>query len=164
MPRLKEERKCSVDGCEEKHEAKGYCIKHYRRITRYGMLESTYDPAVRFHNSYEVITETGCWLWTGWCGSQGYGGLMVKNEAVRAHRLSWELHYGPIPKGLYVCHKCDVKSCVNPDHLFLGTHKDNIQDAIKKGRIKPKEKASKIPRLKGRFSTTQAVTAYLEGR
>lgn len=72
---------------------------------------------------------SGCWLWTGNL-THGYAALGKK----RIHRLMWEREHGPIPQGLYVCHKCDVPLCVNPSHLFLGTQKDNIQDMIQKGR------------------------------
>ena len=165
MPKLKQERKCSVDGCEKKHEAKGYCIMHYRRVTRYGMIESTYDPVVRFHKNYNRDSKTDCWMWTGWTDNKGYGGLMHKNKPLKAHRLSWEIHKGPIPEGLYVCHHCDTPPCVNPDHLFVGTAKDNTHDAIKKGRMKPRENAAKIPRINGRFATkASAIRGYFEGR
>lgn len=157
-------RTCSVEGCDKKHMAKGYCVMHYRRVTRYGMLESTYDPVIRFHQNYIPEPMSGCWLWTGFEHHNGYGGLMIKNVTVLAHRLSWQIHNGPIPKGLCVCHKCDTPFCVNPDHLFLGTNKDNIHDAIRKGRIDFSERTKKQRRNKinGRFVKKSAITNYLE--
>ncbi len=78
---------------------------------------------------------SGCWLWTRPVSTGGYATLCVDGKGKRAHRLSWERHNGPIPIGLYVLHKCDTPSCINPEHLFVGTQKDNIQDAVKKGRM-----------------------------
>ena len=66
--------------------------------------------------------------------NRGYGWFCFRQKTVRAHRASWELHNGPIPNGLHVLHKCDVRCCVNPDHLFLGTHLDNMRDRHLKGR------------------------------
>lgn len=77
-----------------------------------------------------------CWLWTSHTNEKGYGLLSVgRGKQVRVHRYMYELYKGQIPDGLHVLHKCDVRRCCNPDHLFLGTQKDNMEDASKKGRI-----------------------------
>lgn len=83
-----------------------------------------------------VIKKDGCWDWQGRCHNGGYA-VMVHgsdHKQIGAHRVSWMIHKGEIPKGLFVLHKCDNKPCTNPEHLFLGTIKDNVQDMHKKGR------------------------------
>lgn len=90
----------------------------------------------------KVQKSEGCWLWTGACKNNSkwpYGvlGNGRGRNTLLAHRVSWELHYGPIPEGMLVLHHCDVAPCVRPDHLFLGTFKDNTQDMLKKGRFTP---------------------------
>lgn len=79
-------------------------------------------------------TEGGCWMWTGCIAANGYGNLVRGSRALKSHRYSWELVYGEIPVGRKVLHKCDVRACCNPEHLFLGTHQDNMEDMKSKGR------------------------------
>lgn len=99
------------------------------------------DLATRFWS--KVLKTDGCWLWMGARHPQGYGNIgLPKDENGRypigkAHRVSWELHNGPIPAGLLVMHRCDNPPCVNPDHLFVGTVGDNVRDSASKGRLRP---------------------------
>ena len=84
---------------------------------------------------------TGCTLWTTTrCTQDGYGQMRLDNKSQRVHRVVWELTNGPIPAGLCVLHHCDVPSCVNPAHLFLGSHTDNMRDMVRKGRHSPPPK------------------------
>lgn len=79
-------------------------------------------------------TPSGCWNWTGGTNGVGYGKLQTGGVKWLTHRLSYSLHIGPIPVGMCVCHRCDNPGCVRPDHLFLGTHQDNMLDKERKGR------------------------------
>src|SRR3990170_7379385 len=90
----------------------------------------------RFFEKVEPITESGCWIWMASLNIYGYGRFRYKGRPSSAHRASWEMKYGYIPDGMNVCHKCDIPSCVNPNHLFIGTRKDNMRDKVIKGRAK----------------------------
>jgi len=83
---------------------------------------------------YEVVPESGCWIWTGAVTGSGYGVIYRDGEQKSAHRISYEVHNTELSKDDVVCHKCDIPCCVNPSHLFVGTALDNMQDMIKKGR------------------------------
>ena len=78
----------------------------------------------------------GCWLWTGARTSRGYGSFRVTGYSWSAHRLAYEFHWGPVPAGLHVLHRCDNPRCVRPAHLYVGTPSDNLADALARGRRK----------------------------
>lgn len=88
----------------------------------------------RFEEKFERLEEADCWLWKGATGGRGYGAFSLEGRSHAASRVSWMLYRGEIPEGLDACHTCDTPLCVNPNHLFLGTDKDNHDDCVKKGR------------------------------
>jgi hypothetical protein len=133
--------------CDGKLKGLGLCVKHYTRKRRYGDPEIVNPPnrgssctrkypdiISRFEDSYEIIMETGCWIWKKNRIPSGYGVLTWDNKRYAAHRFSYELFKGKIEPGYFVCHKCDVPSCINPDHLFLGTAIENFNDMRAKKR------------------------------
>lgn len=90
------------------------------------------DPVIRFWN--KVLKTNTCWQWRAGTFSNGYGQFFDGKNKIGAHRYSYELAHGVVNKLLKICHTCDNRRCVNPQHLFLGTQKDNMQDMIKKNR------------------------------
>lgn len=131
--------KCSVDGCGNQTRANGMCNKHNLRVRYHGTPDDnahTHAPLhIRFFRKVNK-TET-CWLWTGNKRPNGYGSIQEGGKGSRtisAHRLSYQMHKGEIPDGMVVMHSCDNSVCVNPQHLSLGTYKENTHDMITKGR------------------------------
>lgn len=92
------------------------------------------DIVTKLISRVKIDEETGCWIWQGAKNNKGYGKIGVNYKGWLVHRLSYSLFRGEIPPGILVCHKCDVRLCCLPLHLFLGTHQDNLDDAIAKKR------------------------------
>ena len=138
---------CIVDGCERPVHARGHCSSCYTRKYTSGELQRIRRPMRPRHKPVKewfpnslVETEgplaTPCRLWTGLVHKvTGYGKLTIASRTMSAHRLAWELENGSISRRKQVLHKCDVRTCCNPDHLYLGTQADNMRDASQRNRL-----------------------------
>jgi len=102
-------------------------------------------------NTLWLKNNNECWIWQGSLTSKGYGRIRVGEFSKRAHRVSYELNKGEIPESTHVLHRCDVPSCVNPDHLFLGTDQDNMNDRKDKDRLGFKLTTVDIHNIKDKF-------------
>lgn len=110
-----------------------------------------------FNKKIMPVSESGCWLWLGVLHKTGYG--IYNGKSV--HRFAYVLYKGEIPNGLFVCHSCDVRSCLNPDHLFLGTNQDNMNDMKRKGRA-PNNRGSNNPTSKLTEDKVRLIKYYLK--
>lgn len=109
---------------------------------------------------YVVIDEKGCWLWQRAKHRQGYGNIAYRNKCELVHRISWIVFNGDIPNDSKVCHKCDVPSCCNPLHLFLGSQKDNMADASNKKRLNDKKLGKRRNKLN--YEQVQEIKSFHE--
>lgn len=124
---------CKIDGCNKKVQPyRKYCSMHLRRFYRHGRYDKP-TPIENILNKIRVDSD-GCWNYILKTNSHGYAVMSVNGKRVYAHRLSYEQFIGEIPEGLLICHKCDNPACVNPEHLYAGTQKDNIKDMFDRGR------------------------------
>lgn len=127
---------CSVEGCEKRTQSRGWCAAHYYRWRKRG---TTGTPGLERRPAdypYPLLgnRETRCWEWPGWRSPAGYGHVRWDGRQGTPHRFVYEAIYGAIPPGMMVLHRCDNPPCCNPDHLFLGTHADNMADMVAKAR------------------------------
>lgn len=130
---------CSIKDCNRPLMARGYCSTHYMSARRSdaSFCENRPRGSLRDRFFRKVQKTSDCWIWTGNKRPNGYGIIQEAGKGSRtlaAHRVSYELHKGQIPDGLVVMHSCDTPACVNPDHLSVGTFKENTADMIAKGR------------------------------
>jgi hypothetical protein len=127
--------KCSVPTCANVDVARGLCGKHVQRLysgSSMDELPSLFDRLGNFE-----ISDSNCWEWTGaYAGNEThkYGQIKIFGMPVPVHRFMYELFVGRVPNFGVVCHRCDNPRCINPEHLFLGTSKDNSEDMVAKGR------------------------------
>jgi hypothetical protein len=146
---------CSVSGCTSKNYGNGYCLKHYKRMKRHGSVELPKRIVSAIDRYLSRVTKAAdCWSWNGAKSGQGYGVIRCSetNRNIFIHRLSYSHFNGPIPDGMNVLHKCDNPECSNPEHLFIGTQKDNVLDMMQKGRKPP------VVGLKGQLSPRSKLT------
>lgn len=129
---------CSVDGCEVTAWARGWCRRHYKRWHHRGGDPAEHMRRRPLEERLRARLVPGgpngeCLEWTG-ATLKGYGQIGEDGTIKYAHRVAYELWVGPVEDGELVCHRCDNPPCCNPDHLFVGTPRDNMHDMIRKGR------------------------------
>ena len=132
-------RTCPVDGCERPVQKRQWCNRHYRMKLRSGEIKSRRAPrgwslSEHLQHIGWDVTRDGCWEWRGARGRGGYGLFWHSGSNVTASRAAWVAANGPIPEGMVIRHRCDNPLCVNPDHLDIGTHGQNMMDMVERAR------------------------------
>lgn len=119
--------------------------KTWQALNTQEKVDAAKKPAMleRFWAKVKKGGPDDCWTWTGSTSARGYGQTSFGGFSMFAHRVSWMIHFGPIPADMYVLHRCDNPPCINPNHLFLGTNQDNYDDRDAKGRVAHGERAAK---------------------
>jgi hypothetical protein len=162
---------CSIENCENKHYGKGFCQKHYNNNKRHGdpLVGKSQTQSQNKAGTKEYISENseidinGCWIWKRFKDNKGYGMSGLKGKSIRAHRLSYLAFVGEIPNNLHVLHNCDNPTCVNPKHLFLGTHQDNMNDKVNKNRQASKVNKEEVDEIRTLYSAELAERAKGSG-
>lgn len=139
----------------------------YKACSRCGALaRHGVPPAVRFWSHVDITDRTGCWLWTGAVSARGYGvfqATVPKKVNTCATKVAWYFTYNQWPDDRYeMCHRCDNTLCVRPDHLFLGTHLENIRDMVRKGRKVTKMTPAMVRVARERWRAGESVRALAE--
>lgn len=149
---------CTVEECPRPRVGRGYCKKHYTRFMKHGDPLTTRPPVDPLEYGMRYFGEedpNGCIEWTGSKFGTGYGKFMVDGKRYSAHRWSYERFIGPIPEGMVVRHKCDNRPCVNPEHLLVGTQRQNCEDTVERERTARGERSGM-----SKLTETEAVEIY----
>lgn len=119
---------CSIDGCDRLTYSNGMCLTHDQRMRRLGRVDLDPQPTLAERLTAGVVVDAdGCWIWQGAPAKTGYGRMSVGNQLQYVHRLSYEVHVGPVPEGLTIDHLCRVRLCCNPEHLEPVTRAENTR-------------------------------------